>query len=371
MERCPNCGAPVRVGARFCTSCGYRLTPTDSDAAPPAPAVAGAGTGSADRPETTWSGQMEASGDGMDAEPASRSPWAPPESGVAEGDPSQSEGAWPAPDAPPAPVWTVPAQRSEEPQPEDPFADWEEEVAEEDQPAEPDEGEPAASQDAPVATESEAGIAESPLAADGDAVAAEEPAMWERTPEPSAAEVETVLWSSDRPATDAGAAMTASAGPLGAGEPAPEPVTAEEVVDEADVPPAPDIPAAMVASEPAGTPAAEGDPLARAASLVEELRAVIQEARSGGGSAADAWRVADELAAARAAEAVMEPSFATLREALASARGRPRDIDTMLDIVGRLDAIVALQEAHDRYAASIDRAVAALRAEVGNAARDV
>ena len=30
MERCPNCGASIRTGARFCTSCGFRLLqPTD------------------------------------------------------------------------------------------------------------------------------------------------------------------------------------------------------------------------------------------------------------------------------------------------------------------------------------------------------
>ena len=32
MERCPNCGAPARAGARFCTTCGYRL-PENADAA--------------------------------------------------------------------------------------------------------------------------------------------------------------------------------------------------------------------------------------------------------------------------------------------------------------------------------------------------
>ena len=33
MTRCPNCGAEVREGAKFCTSCGFRLT--ESEAAPP------------------------------------------------------------------------------------------------------------------------------------------------------------------------------------------------------------------------------------------------------------------------------------------------------------------------------------------------
>lgn len=33
MTRCPNCGAEVREGAKFCTSCGFRLT--EAEAAPP------------------------------------------------------------------------------------------------------------------------------------------------------------------------------------------------------------------------------------------------------------------------------------------------------------------------------------------------
>lgn len=46
MERCPNCGASIRTGARFCTACGNRIsqpapTPGPVDA-PPAPVVTGA-----------------------------------------------------------------------------------------------------------------------------------------------------------------------------------------------------------------------------------------------------------------------------------------------------------------------------------------
>ena len=36
MERCPNCGASIRTGARFCTACGFRLIqPSDAPAVPP------------------------------------------------------------------------------------------------------------------------------------------------------------------------------------------------------------------------------------------------------------------------------------------------------------------------------------------------
>ena len=31
MELCPNCGAAVRSGARFCTACGNRLTPSGGE----------------------------------------------------------------------------------------------------------------------------------------------------------------------------------------------------------------------------------------------------------------------------------------------------------------------------------------------------
>lgn len=33
MERCPNCGEMVRSGARYCTTCGYRMPDPPSDAA--------------------------------------------------------------------------------------------------------------------------------------------------------------------------------------------------------------------------------------------------------------------------------------------------------------------------------------------------
>ncbi len=37
MERCPNCGASIRTGARFCTACGFRLVQTADASAVPEP----------------------------------------------------------------------------------------------------------------------------------------------------------------------------------------------------------------------------------------------------------------------------------------------------------------------------------------------
>ncbi|HEX5499116.1 MAG TPA: zinc-ribbon domain-containing protein, partial [Thermomicrobiales bacterium] len=39
MERCPNCGAPARPNANFCTTCGVRL-PDDLTPSQPSPSIA-------------------------------------------------------------------------------------------------------------------------------------------------------------------------------------------------------------------------------------------------------------------------------------------------------------------------------------------
>lgn len=77
--------------------------------------------------------------------------------------------------------------------------------------------------------------------------------------------------------------------------------------------------------------------------------------------AADTSGIADDLAAARA-DAV---DTTDLRRVLEGARNRQRDVDTMIDIVGRIDPMLATLDAHDRYAAAIDQAVAQLRGDTG------
>lgn len=46
MERCPNCGATVREGARFCTACGFRMSDSDQ-----------AASDAASAPSAPWWGQ--------------------------------------------------------------------------------------------------------------------------------------------------------------------------------------------------------------------------------------------------------------------------------------------------------------------------
>jgi hypothetical protein len=52
---------------------------------------------------------------------------------------------------------------------------------------------------------------------------------------------------------------------------------------------------------------------------------------------------------------------AELREALFTARERPRDIDTIVDLTKRIDTLVALVIAYDRAIAAIERSLAALK----------
>jgi hypothetical protein len=52
---------------------------------------------------------------------------------------------------------------------------------------------------------------------------------------------------------------------------------------------------------------------------------------------------------------------AELREALLAARDRPRDLDTIVDLTQRIDAMVALVIAYDRTIAAIERSLDTLR----------
>jgi hypothetical protein len=138
MDRCPNCGAPARPGAKFCTTCGYRLPVTvpvttssegtdapSSDAAsswPPAP------TASTERPAEVQAESLattsETAADEIVVVSAS----------TADGEPSQTEtevavaeetesstdsllsSSWPSPSqsSPPSP-WTVSSATTDEP----------------------------------------------------------------------------------------------------------------------------------------------------------------------------------------------------------------------------------------------------------------
>jgi hypothetical protein len=94
--------------------------------------------------------------------------------------------------------------------------------------------------------------------------------------------------------------------------------------------------------------------------LLDELRAAIAEL--GGGSTPDLTGVISDLEVAVTPPGALDAEdLAALREALLAAREKPREIDTVLDLSHRIDALVALVIAYDRTIAAIERSLDVLR----------
>ena len=104
------------------------------------------------------------------------------------------------------------------------------------------------------------------------------------------------------------------------------------------------------------------DAVARAVRLLDELRQTISEI--GPHSAIDLGEVISDLEVAVTPPGAMAADdVAELRDALLAARERPRDVDTILDLTTRIDAMLALVIAYDRTIAAIERSLEALRRE--------
>jgi hypothetical protein len=94
--------------------------------------------------------------------------------------------------------------------------------------------------------------------------------------------------------------------------------------------------------------------------LLDRLREAIDA--MDGGAPLDLSGVVSDLEVAVTPPGALPPDdVAELREALFAARERPRDIDTMLDLTKRIDALVALVIAYDRAIAAIERSLDALK----------
>jgi hypothetical protein len=102
--------------------------------------------------------------------------------------------------------------------------------------------------------------------------------------------------------------------------------------------------------------------MTRALRLLDELRETIAEI--GPTSATDLSGVISELEIAVTPPGAMDADdVAELREALLAARERPRDVDTIVDLTKRIDAMVALVFAYDRTIAAIERSLDVLRGD--------
>jgi hypothetical protein len=110
----------------------------------------------------------------------------------------------------------------------------------------------------------------------------------------------------------------------------------------------------------AGTQPETAEAIARAMRLLDELRQTISEI--GPHSAVDLSGVISDLeVAVNPPGAMATDDVAELRDALLAARERPRDIDTIVDLTKRIDAMLALVIAYDRTIAAIERTLDALR----------
>ena len=104
------------------------------------------------------------------------------------------------------------------------------------------------------------------------------------------------------------------------------------------------------------------DAVARAMRLLDELRQTISEIGLQAHSAVDLSGVISDLeVAVHPPGAMAADDVAELRDALLAARERPRDIDTIVDLTKRIDAMLALVIAYDRAIAAIQRSLEALR----------
>lgn len=253
MERCPNCNTLARLGAKFCTTCGFQF---DGDEDTPYPTAQVSGIAS-DSPDL-----------GNDA----------------AHDESES-GGWPA-----APSSTESAPNDEEPGRSDPVAD------------------------------------------DSDTDAAQYTDYVGFWPEPTSEPWPTPVSVSNE-----------GIGPKG---PAP---ALDSQMDEP-----------LSAFEPT-------EPTDRAASARGDFRDLLDRLRDAidamdEGAPLDLSGVVSDLEVAVTPPGALPPDdVAELREALFAARERPRDIDTMVDLAKRIDALVALVIAYDRAIAAIERSLDALK----------
>jgi hypothetical protein len=152
----------------------------------------------------------------------------------------------------------------------------------------------------------------------------------------------------------------------------PAPPTAA-VADTPPPPPEPEPdetiePASGDASETAdGNQAENAEAMARAMRLLDELRQTISDIDLQAHSGDDLSGVISDLeVAVHPPGAMAADNVAELRDALLAARERPRDIDTIVDLTTRIDAMLALVIAYDRAIAAIERSLAALRGDEGD-----
>jgi hypothetical protein len=141
----------------------------------------------------------------------------------------------------------------------------------------------------------------------------------------------------------------------------PAPTNADPVAIDAPADaglPAPDMQFEALPAERAEN----AESITRAMRLLDELRDTIAGIEAS--NAPDLTGIISDLEVAVTPPGAMAADdVAELREALLAARERPRDVDTIVDLTRRIEALVALVIAYDRTIAAIERSLDALRSD--------
>ena len=351
METCPNCRATVRVGSRFCTSCGFRLQDAEAPVASEsmAPAVG-------DAFEPTLG--------------ASLAPWAPADDGPLEGDNADESAIAEAageveqvgdgesvvkddetptgvvtPSGPTTPAWPG----------------WDDVAPVE----EPDTG-PGNEREGAEDARSDAvwsGVAAMPIDPPSDAYAEDVVVSVGTSGEWPVADPDASATSWERPAVgDAGPAPRILS-PVAPGEGVPvlESDSGGSTVAARSVFPMRSIQGEM--TRPSDHPSqGQGgdatDPVNLAMLLLEELRSLIGDIQSRDGTTTAGIPVG-VVGILQGARAIGHDGgdFSGLAAVLSAVRDQPRDIDAMLQLLGRLDDLMALQAAYRRCQEAIESAL--------------
>jgi hypothetical protein len=340
MEKCFNCGAAVRPGAKFCTSCGTRLvdneaststttTPETSSWSQDAPAeetrvatpaaraddtpdtpgeTTSTGDQAADAPYATW----RAASSGEDTAQDLEQPLSPADRFEAALD-ARDETGDSATRSDAFSGWGSPAPTSE-----DRFASWSAAYGTTGEPREVQED---------AATGSAAGDSTDEREKDGEIVA-----------------VESATIASD----EADATETDAAGFTEGGDQEVDYLSGDENIAAGG-------PDSGIA---AGRPSDASDARQRATALVEELRELVWKIGEQEPSrAGDTTDIRNELSAARGQVA----DFSDFEGVIAAVRESPRDVDALRELGAQAGRIEDLLESHGRLTAALDDAIRKLQ----------
>jgi len=298
MNRCPNCAAQNRDGAKFCTSCGFRMPSAEAKAAEPVastrqPFATTATVARHDDPVVASEPMTAETATATDATDPAYANWTTPISGsVIEDGPG---GSWEAP--------------------------------------------PPRDTAVPVSDEMIASLLDDAKRnAEAKADESDDSASAESSDEPVTAS------NSDAESSDEDAeGATESADPESVAE-APEVESDESVIE---------LPAHS-SSENEGTATASVDSLLK---LVRELEYGLMELGDPAPTANGSGSADVDLLQGALDGLTDEDDISALRAAIATAQDRPRDVDVMLDLVLRADAIASIIAERDQLKSAIELAL--------------